>query len=133
MLTNLVLGTVTRTIDNNNSISWSIDSLEPGKTATLKYKLKVKDINNAELLNKVLPTNEKILIYYSDNYSTNYSDTLPTSPKIKIVAQEVNNNVNYLKVNKNDNTIDSLDNIEQSVDNTTTQPKEPSKNINTNY
>lgn len=78
-------GTVSDTIDKNNkTITWNIDSLKDDETATLKYKLKIKDMSNSDLLKKTLSTNEKVLLTYKDIDLKDYTIELTSSPKIQL-------------------------------------------------
>jgi len=80
------LGTVSPTIDEeSNSIVWNIGELKGNETTSLKYKLKIKDINNEELIDKVISTNEKIVLDYRDSNDESYNVILDSSPQIKLV------------------------------------------------
>ncbi len=79
------IGEVSENIDSEtNTITWDIETLKGEETATLKYKLKIKDMQNQELLNKVISTNEKVVLTYIDVQEENYTVTLESSPKIKL-------------------------------------------------
>jgi hypothetical protein len=78
-------GKTTGELNNqNNSITWTMDSLEGNKTATLKYKLKIKDMKNEALLDKVIAINEKVTLSHIDSEEKENKATLDTSPKIKL-------------------------------------------------
>lgn len=78
------IGSISTEIDTEtNSITWTIPSLEAGETATLKYKLTLKDNYNTDILDKVLPTNEKVDI--TDDQGDNESS--PDSPKVRVTAE----------------------------------------------
>ncbi len=80
------VGNVTEAIDpETKTITWNIDTLKGEETATLRYKLKIKDMQNTELLNKTIATNEKVILTYTDIDSKNYTVTLNSSPKIQLV------------------------------------------------
>ena len=81
-------GTVTPTIDENKTITWNMETLNPGETATLKYKLKLKDMNNSGLMNKVIATNEKVVLKYKDVEDVEHTIILDTSPKIELKELE---------------------------------------------
>lgn len=75
------IGTVSSSIDlQNNEIVWHIDRLSYGETATMSYKLKLKDKINDEILDKILNTNEKVDITAED-LTPKTSDV---TPKIKV-------------------------------------------------
>ena len=83
---------------NDNSIDWDIGTLKAGSVATVRYKLKIKDMKNKALLNKVLSTN-------GDNKNIGYNVVLDTSPKIQLAEIEKQNNINIDKNNKKINGI----------------------------
>lgn len=92
------LGTVSESIDKTNKcITWDIDKLNGNEIATLKYKLKIKDMNNTALLNKNLVTNEKVVLTYNDYENTPHSAILTSSPIIQLIENKENN------INNNDN------------------------------
>ena len=104
------IGSVTDKIDSNtNAIEWNIGTLEGNKVAILKYKLKIKDMKNKELLDKVIATNEKVEVTYKDYELKEYMVKLTDSPKVKLSAikQEENKANNVNGNNKENNTIDT--------------------------
>ncbi len=79
------VGNVTEAIDpETKTITWDIDTLKGEEVATLRYKLKIKDMQNAELLNKTIATNEKVELTYKDIDAKDYVVTLNSSPKIQL-------------------------------------------------
>lgn len=106
------LGTVTPNIDNEiKSITWNIDTLKGEEIAILKYKLKIKDMQNEALLNKVISTNEKVVLDYKDAEEGEYQVILTSSPKIKLIEkQEVPINGN------DDNKVENNTNQESEDD-----------------
>ena len=75
------LGDVTANIDKTtNCITWTIPSLDAGETASLQYKLTLKDNYSKDILDKVLPTNEKVNI--TDDQGDNETSTV--SPKVRV-------------------------------------------------
>lgn len=79
------VGTTSEFIDvETKSITWDIGALKGNEVATLRYKLKIKDMKNAELLNKTISTNEKVLLTYTDTNSKNYTVELTSSPRIQL-------------------------------------------------
>lgn len=95
------LGTVSSDgIDKKtNTITWDIGTLKGEETATLKYKLKIKDMKNKDLLNKTIATNDKVVLTYKDVNSKNYNVTLSSSPKIQLseVKEDENKEQNQNK------------------------------------
>lgn len=105
---NPISGTVSESIDEEtNTIFWEIGTLKGNEAATLKYKLKLKDMNNKELLDKVISTNEKVVLTYNDNENKEYEAILESSPKIKLTEIKQNVNENNIEDNttKKDNTV----------------------------
>jgi hypothetical protein len=104
------IGSVSDNIDaENNTIEWNIGTLRGDETATLKYKLKIKDMKNENLLNKTISTNEKVVLTYKDTDSKDYAVTLTSSPKIQLSKAEelttaVTNDSNTGTKNNNDTT-----------------------------
>ncbi len=75
------LGNVSAEIDKTtNSITWTIPSLDAGESASLQYKLTLKDNFNKDILGQILPTNEKVNI--TDDQGDNKTSTV--SPKVKV-------------------------------------------------
>lgn len=95
---NASTGTVSTGIDKETkTISWDIGTLKGDEVATLKYKLKIKDMKNTELLNKTIATNEKVILTYKDTEAKDYTVTLTSSPKIQLseVKEELTATVSY--------------------------------------
>lgn len=111
------VGTVSENIDSKtNTIEWDIGTLKGNETATLKYKLRLKDMNNEELLNKVISTNEKVVLSYNDAEDKSCEVILDSSPKVKLEKitdgqdgkGKEENNINGKtenEANKKDNTL----------------------------
>jgi len=92
------IGTASEAIDEETkTITWDIDTLRGDEVATLKYKLKIKDMENTELLEKTIATNEKVVLTYKDTETKDYTVELTSSPKIKLteVKEELTATVNY--------------------------------------
>ena len=86
---NASTGEATKEIDSTDkTITWNIGTLKGNEVATLKYKLKLKDMNNSALLEKVISTNEKVVLTYKDTESKDYTVILDSSPKIKLTKEE---------------------------------------------
>lgn len=61
------IGNISATVDKtNNSITWTIPELASGQTATVQYKLKLKENFSPNIVDKILDTNEKVDITYTD-------------------------------------------------------------------
>lgn len=91
-------GTVPASIDStSNTIEWDIGTLKSNEVATLRYKLKIKDMKNENLLNKTIATNEKVVLTYKDKDNMDYTVTLSSSPKIRLseVKEELTATVSY--------------------------------------
>ena len=116
------IGTASEGIDEETkTITWDIGTLKGDEVATLKYKLKIKDMKNTKLLNKTITTNEKVVLTYKDIQSKDYKVELTSSPKVQLseVKDELSATVNYdpttsttgkvmatIKTNKKVNQID---------------------------
>ena len=81
-------GTISEDIDlQNNMIVWSIDKLEPGESATVSYKLTLKENVNDNVINKILNTNTKVDITADELENVISSDV---SPKIRLIKNTPN-------------------------------------------
>ena len=79
------VGTVSDSIDNQTrTITWDIGTLSGEQNATLRYKLKLKNMSNKNLLNKEIATNEKLILTYNDDENESHTVNLTTSPTIKL-------------------------------------------------
>ncbi len=68
----------------NRSITWNISKLNPKEVATVRYSLKLKDMENHEIMNKIIPTNEKVDVSYTDYQGKQLKITLEESPKVEL-------------------------------------------------
>ena len=79
------VGLITTTIDKtNNSITWAIPELAIGQTATVQYKLKLKENFDSSIVDKVLNTNKKVDITYTDFNDEEQEKTSDVTPKLKL-------------------------------------------------
>lgn len=79
------IGTISATVDkSNNSITWTISELANGETATVQYKLKLKENFDSSIVNKILNTNQKVDITYKDYDNKEQTKTSDISPKLKL-------------------------------------------------
>ncbi len=79
------IGNISATIDStNNSITWTIPELKPGQTATVQYKLKLKENFDSKIVDKLLRTNEKVDVKYTDFDGNQQSKTSTISPTLKL-------------------------------------------------
>ena len=76
-----------------NSITWNLAKLEAGQTATIQYKLKLKDEFDEKIIDQILDTNEKVDITYKDFDGTSKEQTSDVTPKIKLTRIPVDNTV----------------------------------------
>ena len=67
-LTESNIGEVTAEVNKeDNSITWTIPSLEPGEEATFTYRISLNSEFNEEIVGINLPTNENVQITYDEN------------------------------------------------------------------
>lgn len=115
------VGIASNNIDTETaSITWNIANLKDNEVATLEYKLKIKYMQNEELLEKVIATNSKVEVSYKDNDGKDYTATLNSSPKIKLSKVAEKNESEGL-----DNSEKGKDEINNTIDNTTASGKLP--------
>lgn len=84
------IGEISATVDTtNNSITWTIPELANGQTATVQYKLKLKENFDSNIVGKILNTNKKVDITYTDFDNNNQDKTSDISPKLKLTEPPV--------------------------------------------
>lgn len=84
-------GTVSPDIDlQNNMIVWTISELAPKETATVSYKLKLKDKIDTSIVSVILNTNEKVDITADKIETPDGSNILTSdvSPKVRVTMPE---------------------------------------------
>lgn len=84
------IGTISATVNTeNNSITWTIPELQSGQTGTVQYKLKLKEDFDSNIVDKILNTNEKVDITFTDFDNQEQSKTSDISPKLKLTEPPV--------------------------------------------
>ena len=73
----------------NNSITWTISELRPGETATVQYTLSLKQNFSSSIVGKILDTNEKVDISYTDLDGETVEETSDVTPKLKLTEPPV--------------------------------------------
>ena len=68
----------------DNSITWTIPELEVGKTATVQYKLKLKENFDSKIVGDILDTNEKVILSYNDFDEKAQDKTSTVTSKLKL-------------------------------------------------
>lgn len=77
------IGEISEKVDTkNNSITWTIPALSNGQTATVQYKLKLKENFDEKIIDKILDTNEKVDLNYTDFNGKKVSKTSDVTPKL---------------------------------------------------
>lgn len=75
----------------DNSITWTIEVLNEDEVATLSYKLTLKDDFNREILDEILPTNEKVDITYNEDGHVESDDSPTVRVKEEVPPQKEDN------------------------------------------
>lgn len=84
-VSNANIGTISTKIDTaNNSITWTIPELAHGQIATVQYKLKLKENFDSSIIDKILNTNQKVDIRYTDLNDSKQTNTSNISPKLRL-------------------------------------------------
>lgn len=82
------IGEVSQTINQeNNSITWIIELLSEGETATLSYKLTLKDDYNKDIVDVILKTNDHVDITGEDSDGP-VEETSDVSPTVVVKYEE---------------------------------------------
>lgn len=83
-------GNISAKVDTiNNSITWTIPELSNGETATVQYKLKLKENFASSIVDKILNTNKKVDITYKDFDDKKQEKTSNVSPQLKLTEPPV--------------------------------------------
>lgn len=78
-------GKISANIDTTtNSITWTIPELKYQQIATVQYKLKLKQNFDSTIVDKILNTNQKVDINYTDTNNNVQTKSSDISPKIKL-------------------------------------------------
>ena len=84
------IGTISADVDSeSNSITWTISELQPGETATVQYSLSLKKDFDSSIVGKILDTNEKVDISYTNFDGETVKDTSDVTPKLKLTEPPV--------------------------------------------
>ena len=84
------IGTISADVDSeSNSITWTISELQPGETATVQYTLSLKKDFDSSIVGKILDTNEKVDISYTNFDGETVKDTSDVTPKLKLTEPPV--------------------------------------------
>ncbi len=84
------IGTISADVDSeSNSITWTISELRPGETATVQYTLSLKKDFDSSIVGKILDTNEKVDISYTNFDGEPVKDTSDVTPKLKLTEPPV--------------------------------------------
>ena len=67
-------------------------AVKEGETATVSYKLTLKDNYNKEIINKILPTNTKVDLKGEDSEGKKYEETSTDSPKVRVLYEDKKDN-----------------------------------------
>ena len=84
-VSNATHGNISAQVDTStNSITWTIPELAIGETATVQYTLKLKEDFDSSIVNKILDTNERVDISYTDPNGATQEKTSDVTPKLRL-------------------------------------------------
>lgn len=87
------IGEVTEVVDTtNNSIIWTIETLELGKNASFKYKLKLKKDFDENIINVETPTNQRVDVIYTGTDNIERTETSDIGPSV-ILTKTADNTI----------------------------------------
>ena len=75
-----------------NSIIWNLDELSAGQSAIIQYTLTLNDEFDESIIDKILDTNEKVEVNYTDFDNSVKTEESDVTPKIKLVAPPIEDN-----------------------------------------
>ena len=79
------IGTISAEVNpENNSITWTISELRPGETATVQYTLSLKEDFDSNIVGKILDTNKRVDISYTNLNGETVEDTSDVTPKLRL-------------------------------------------------
>ena len=79
------IGEISAEVDpTDNSITWTIPELASGETAVVQYTLKLKEDFDSSIVDKLLDTNEKVDITYTDFNGNNQEKTSDVTPVLRL-------------------------------------------------
>lgn len=82
------IGTISDKIDTTtNSIKWNIPELKYGETAIVQYKLKLKTNYDNSIIDKVLDTNSKLDVTYTDFNNKTDTKSSNITPQVKLTEK----------------------------------------------
>ena len=76
-----------------NSITWNLAELSAGQSAIIQYNLTLKEEFDETIIDKVLNTNEKVEINYTDFDNTKKTVDSDVTPKIKLTTPTEDNTI----------------------------------------
>lgn len=76
-----------------NSITWNLAELSAGQSAKIQYNLTLKEEFDETIIDKVLNTNEKVEINYTDFDNTKKTVDSDVTPKIKLTTPTEDNTI----------------------------------------
>ena len=79
-------GTVSDKVNELGGISWNVGTLAAGEEATLRFQLVLKDQVEVSVLDKVLNTNKKLDVTYTDYDGNRKTETTDESPSVRLVV-----------------------------------------------
>lgn len=80
------IGNISEQIDKTtNSITWTIPELKSGQTITVNYELKLIKNYSPNIVDKILDTNEKVDLSYTDYSNSTNTKTSDVTPKLKLI------------------------------------------------
>ena len=74
----------TTNLKKDGYIVWNIGDVEGNTTASLQYTLKVKNMKNVKILDKVIATSEKTELTYINYLDTETTVVSTSSPKVQL-------------------------------------------------
>lgn len=111
------IGNISAVVDTTtNSITWTIDELKSGETATVRYTLTLKNDFDSSIIDKILDTNDHVDLTYDDDGGKSHTETSDETPKVKITTKDIpdnnttNNTTNNTVNNTTNNTVNRTTN-----------------------
>ena len=91
-------------LDTEGYVIWNIGTLETANTATLEYTLKIKNMNNEELIDKEITISDRVELSYTDYLGEVKEAETESSPTLELTRNSSDTNNGGQNSNQDDDT-----------------------------
>lgn len=91
-------------LDTEGYVIWNVGTLETANTATLEYTLKIKNMNNEELIDKEITISDRVELSYTDYLGEVKEAETESSPTLELTRNSSDTNNGGQNSNQDDDT-----------------------------